>query len=196
MFTGLVESTGRIVSIQTLGNQARYEVAIPFTSELSLGDSVAHNGCCLTVAELTEQTAYFDILCQTLTVTSLGDLALDSVVNLERALKASDRLGGHFVQGHVDATGEIIELSKHGQDHKLVVQLPDDVASYCIQKGSIAIDGISLTIADLAKNCATFWITPHTFQHTNLHSKKLHERVNLEVDLLAKYTERLLQKQS
>jgi len=196
MFTGLVEATGTITKITDLGDQARYDVAIPFTSELALGDSVATNGCCLTVAalDLANNIASFDLLHQTLKVTSLGALELGSVVNLERALLPTQRLGGHFVQGHVDATGKLIDLSVHGQDHRLEIALPPEIIKYCIPKGSLAIDGISLTIAELLEDSAVFWITPHTFQETHLHSLALGAPINLEADLLAKYTERLLQK--
>ncbi len=194
MFTGLIEATGTITAITELGDQARYTIAIPFASELALGDSVATNGCCLTVAELTDTTASFDLLHQTLKVTSLGDLTEGSTVNLERALLPTQRLGGHFVQGHVDNIGKLIDLSVHGQDHRLEVALPADIHKYCIPKGSIAIDGISLTIAELTDNSAVFWITPHTFKETHLHALKVGSSINLEADLLAKYTERLLEK--
>ncbi len=196
MFTGLVEAKGTITKIEDLGNQARYEIAIPFASELALGDSVATNGCCLTVSSLTENTASFDLLHQTLKVTSLGALKVGSVVNLERALLPTQRLGGHFVQGHVDATGTLIDLSVHGQDHRLEISLPPEIHKYCIDKGSIAIDGISLTIAELLETSAVFWITPHTFQETHLHSLELGHPINLEADLLAKYTEKLLAKRT
>jgi len=192
MFTGLVEATGTITQITELGDQSRYEIAIPFANELALGDSVATNGCCLTVAALTESSASFDLLHQTLKVTSLGALKVGSTVNLERALLPTQRLGGHFVQGHVDATGSLLDLSVHGQDHRLEVSLPPEIHKYCIDKGSIAIDGISLTIAELGSESATFWITPHTFQETHLHSLELGVPINLEADLLAKYTEKLL----
>ena len=194
MFTGLVETTGTITQIENLGEQSRFTIAIPFANELALGDSVATNGCCLTVAEFDDCSAKFDLLAQTLKVTSLGELKVGSVVNLERALRAHDRLGGHFVQGHVDDTGSILDLSKHGQDHRLEVALPESIHKYCIDKGSIAIDGISLTIAELTENSAVFWITPHTFDHTHLHACPSGKSVNLEADLLAKYTEKLLAK--
>lgn len=215
MFTGLVEATGTITQITDLGDQARYEIAIPFANELALGDSVATNGCCLTVSALAETadngdrvqalTASFDLLHQTLKVTSLRSLKVGSTVNLERALLPTQRLGGHFVQGHVDATGTLIDLSAHGQDHRLEVSLPPEIHKYCIDKGSIAIDGISLTIAELkapaddrqgvqTHSSATFWITPHTFKETHLHSLEIGHTINLEADLLAKYTERLLEK--
>ena len=196
MFTGLVEATGTITKITDLGDQARYEIAIPFASELALGDSVATNGCCLTVAEILKDqgTASFDLLHQTLKVTSLGTLKVGAIVNLERALLPTQRLGGHFVQGHVDATGTLTDLSVHGQDHRLEIAIPPEIHKYCIDKGSIAIDGISLTIAELLETSAVFWITPHTFRETHLHSLRLGHTVNLEADLLAKYTEKLLAK--
>jgi riboflavin synthase len=194
MFTGLVESVGTVRSLEERGDQACLTIALPFASELQSGDSVAVNGCCLTVTNHDDATASFDVLTQTLKVTSLGELTTDSRVNLERALAADGRLGGHFMQGHVDATGSIADLSAHGQDHRFQVTLPPEVERYCISKGSLAVDGISLTIAELEASLATFWITPHTFQHTNLHALSPGSTVNLEADLLAKYTEKLLQR--
>lgn len=192
MFTGLVEATGRVLSRQDLGEQARLTLNIPFHEELKLGDSVATNGCCLTVSVLENEQVTFDILAQTLKVTSLGQLKEGSLVNLERALAMGDRLGGHFVQGHVDDTGEILDLSPLGQDYRLEVQLPKSIHQYCIDKGSLTIDGISLTIAELTPNTAIFWITPHTFQETHLNQAKAGQTVNLEADLLAKYVKKLL----
>jgi len=194
MFTGLVESTGTVVSLESRGDQARLIVSIPFQSELALGDSVAINGCCLTVAELLPEGTVFDVLMQTLKVTSLGDLKAGSEVNLERAMLATARFGGHFVQGHVDATGTIVALEPHGQDHRFEVALPPEIHRLCIDKGSACIDGISLTIAELKESSAVFWITPHTYAHTHLHTAAAGQRVNLEADLLAKYVERLVKK--
>lgn len=191
MFTGLIESTGRVVSLIEKGEQARLLLDIPFASELALGDSVATNGCCLTVAALDEYVA-FDLLAQTLKVTSLGQLESHRLVNLERALAIGDRLGGHFVQGHVDATGTISDLSPHGQDYRLEVSLPPSVHALCIDKGSLCIDGISLTIAELTSDSAVFWITPHTLKATHLHQASEGQTVNLESDLLAKYVKKLL----
>ena len=192
MFTGLIESTGRTISLESRGEQARLNLEVPFSSETCLGDSVAVNGCCLTVVEQSENTLAFDILTQTLDVTSLGSLKPGALVNLERALRANDRLGGHFVQGHVDATGVIRDLSSKGQDHRYEVQLPPEVYRYCISRGSLAVDGISLTIAELLPDSALFWITPHTFKATNLQSCQNGQKVNLEADLLAKYVEGLV----
>jgi riboflavin synthase len=194
MFTGLVEALGAVVSLEEKGEQARLCLAIPFSEELSLGDSVAVNGCCLTVAEISGADIAFDVLAQTLRVTSMGKLAAGSVVNLERALRVGDRLGGHFVQGHVDGTGVILSLEENGQDHVVEVSLPAEIHRLCVGKGSIAIDGISLTIAELKGASAVFWITPHTFSHTNLRDAKAGDTVNLEADMLAKHVAALMGK--
>jgi len=192
MFTGLIEATGTVVRLEPRGPQALLELAMPFAAELALGDSVAVNGCCLTVSSRSQSSASFDLLSQTLSLTSLGALVPGSRVNLERAMRASDRLGGHFVQGHVDATGSLLDLSLHGQDHRLEVSLPPPIHRYCLPQGALAVDGISLTIAELGPSSATFWITPHTFAHTHLHAARPGQALNLEADLLAKYVEKLL----
>lgn len=192
MFTGLVESTGTVLRLESLGEQARLTLALPFAAELALGDSVAVNGCCLTVSEITREGSRFDLLAQTLRVTSLGELAAGSLVNLERAMMVGDRFGGHFVQGHVDGSGKITRLEPSGQDHFLAVSLPPEIHRLCIDKGSITIDGISLTIAELTADGAVFWITPHTWDHTHLHAARCGQAVNLEVDMLAKYVDKLL----
>lgn len=192
MFTGLVEALGTVVSLDAGKGQSRLALAIPFASELALGDSVAVNGCCLTVAAIDGDHIAFDLLAQTLDVTSLGALTVGMVVNLERAMKVGDRFGGHFVQGHVDAIGKICNIEARGQDHVVDVELPDAIARLCIDKGSLAVDGISLTIASLNGNLATFWITPHTWEHTNLHAAMMGQRVNLEADMLAKHVDSLL----
>jgi len=193
MFTGLVESLGEVISLEERGEQARLTLKAGFSGEVALGDSVAINGCCLTVVEYNTETLAFDLLKQTLKVTSLGELKVGSVVNLERALAVGDRLGGHFVQGHVDDLGRIIDLSEEGQDHRYEVALPTSISKYCIPKGALCLDGISLTIAELTENSAVFWITPHTFISTNLKTKKVGDTINLEADMLAKYVEKLQQ---
>jgi riboflavin synthase len=192
MFTGLVEAVGVVESLVAKGDQARLSLRLPFAGELAPGDSVAINGCCLTVADLFPGGACFDLLAQTLRVTSLGDLATGSEVNLERALRVGDRLGGHFVQGHVDATGSITRLEESGQDHILGVSLPPDIHRLCVPKGSLSVDGISLTIAELRENEAVFWITPHTWDHTHLRTARPGGTVNLEADMLAKHVDHLL----
>ena len=192
MFTGLVEALGNVIALESLGDQARLVLDLPFASELALGDSVAINGCCLTVAEFTSAGVAFDLLAQTLRVTSLGRLGTGSVVNLERAMMVGDRFGGHFVQGHVDSIGKISRLERSGQDHIIDVSLPAEIYRLSIDKGSLTLDGISLTIAELTADAATFWITPHTWDHTHLQVAQLGQSMNLEVDMLAKYVDKLL----
>jgi riboflavin synthase len=192
MFTGLVETVGIVAALENLGEQARLTLEIPFAPELKPGDSVAVNGCCLTVASHDGEHASFDLLAQTLRVTSLGGLTIGSRVNLERAMQVGDRFGGHFVQGHVDATGTITAMEPSGQDHVLTISLPPEIQRLCVDKGSLAVDGISLTIAELGANEAVFWITPHTWAHTHLHAARIGQAVNLEADMLAKHVEKLL----
>ena len=191
MFTGLVEATGRVLSLTEKGDQAELVLDLPFENELALGDSVAVNGCCLTVAKQDHGVA-FDLLGQTLRVTSLGGLKEGHLVNLERALAVGDRLGGHFVQGHVDDIGKILDLSPDGQDYRLEVSLPESIHALCLDKGSLCIDGISLTIAELRDESAVFWITPHTFKETHLSEASNGQTINLEADLLAKYVKKLI----
>lgn len=193
MFTGLVEAVGIVRGLEPRGEQARLTIEVPFARELGLGDSVAVNGCCLTVAALTDDSASFDLLAQTLRVTSLGGLAATSRVNLERAMKIGDRFGGHFVQGHVDATGTISRLEASGQDHVLTISLPPEIERLCVDKGSLAVDGISLTIAELRKDEAVFWITPHTWDYTHLHAARIGQTVNLEADMLVKHVAKLIE---
>jgi riboflavin synthase len=192
VFTGLVEAVGEVISLESKGEQARLNLRIPFAAELAPGDSVAINGCCLTVAALSAGAASFDLLTQTLRVTSLGGLGSGSIVNLERAMMVGDRFGGHFVQGHVDATGQITRLEESGQDHIVAISLPPKIHRLCVDKGSLAVDGISLTIAELKESEAVFWITPHTWEHTHLHAARLGQAVNLEADMLAKHVEKLI----
>ena len=192
MFTGLVEAVGCVRSLEARGGQARLTLELPFAAELAPGDSVAVNGCCLTVAEIGGDAVGFDLLAQTLKVTSLGGLSAGSKVNLERAMQVGARFGGHFVQGHVDAAGTITRLEESGQDHIVGVSLPPEIERLCVDKGSLAVDGISLTIAELTPEAAIFWITPHTWTHTHLHTAAIGQKVNLEADMLAKHVEKLL----
>ncbi len=190
MFTGLVECTGRVRAITAIGEGARYTIEIPFASELALGDSVAVNGCCLTVDRIAGDCAEFDLLTQTLRVTSLGQLKIGDCCNLERAMGSGGRFGGHFVMGHVDATGEVTGITPVGQDHMVRVRIPQSLARYTIDKGSIALDGISLTIANIiSADELEFWITPHTWQRTNMHAWEPGTIVDIEVDMIAKYVE-------
>lgn len=193
MFTGLVELTAEVLSLTPIEEGARFSYINPFDEMPSLGDSIATNGCCLTVSAIEGDVLFFDLLSQTMRVTSLGDLSPGSRINLERAMRMGDRLGGHIVQGHVDGTGKIVALEPQGQDYRLEVELPRNLRKYCIDKGSLAVDGMSLTIARLGEATAEFWITPHTYAQTNLSTAQPGQRVNLEVDVLAKYVESLLQ---
>ncbi len=193
MFTGLVEAVGTVVSLEAMGEQARLTLELPFAAELALGDSVAINGCCLTLAAQVAGGAAFDLLAQTLRVTSLGELVAGSRVNLERAMRVGDRFGGHFVQGHVDAAGRITRLESSGQDHIVGVSVPPAIHLLCVDKGSLAIDGISLTIAELTASEAIFWITPHTWENTHLHVARIGQAVNLEADMLAKHVAKLVE---
>jgi riboflavin synthase len=195
MFTGIVETTGTVQSIVFREGGARFVVQVgAMARELALGESVAVNGCCLTVTECDggAGTAAFDLLIETLKVTNMVQLREGSLVNLERALRIGDRLSGHFVQGHVDATAEVLELQPVGKDHKFTVALPAAWARLVVHKGSVCIDGMSLTVAELGADRMTFWITPHTFAVTNLRGMKPGDAVNLEFDMLAKHLERLV----
>ena len=195
MFTGLVETTGEVLTLTEQGASAQLRLHAPgIAGEVALGDSVAVNGCCLTVTEADPeaQTLAFDLLAQTLRVTSLGALQPGSLVNLERALALGDRFGGHFVQGHVDTTGEVLDWSRHGQDHRLVVRLAAADRALVIPKGSICLDGISLTAAEVGADSVTCWIIPHTLEMTHLKAMAAGRRVNVEFDLLGKYVRNLL----
>ena len=199
MFTGLVIETGELLSLERTGESARLTLRAPLTGpDAEIGDSIAVNGCCLTVTVRDGERLTFDLLAETLRCTNLGDLATCARVNLEPALGAGAKLGGHFVQGHVDTAAEVLDFSPHGQDFRLEIALPPDFAQYVAHKGSIAVDGISLTVAEVHDgNAARFvcWIIPHTREVTNLAARKKGERVNLEFDLLAKYVERIVARQ-
>jgi riboflavin synthase len=195
MFTGLVETTGKVISLEPRGESARLTLYVgSMATELADGESVAVNGCCLTVTtkDTNAQTACFDLLMQTLKVTSLGELQTGSLVNLERAMSIGARFGGHFVQGHVDATVKVLDWSEHGQDHRLEVGLPPEHRGLIIPKGSICLDGISLTAAEVGKESITCWIIPHTLEVTHLHTKKTGDRLNVEFDMLGKHVRELV----
>jgi riboflavin synthase len=158
--------------------------------DLSVGESLAVNGCCLTVTTKDSTSASFDLLGETLARTNLGHLAAGSRVNLERALRADGRFGGHFVQGHIDTTAKVISVEKKNGDLLLLIELPPAGAPYFIEKGSIAVNGVSLTVSSLTNDHFGLWIIPHTLQETNLGDLKNGDLVNLEYDMLAKYAAR------
>ncbi len=193
MFTGLVEECGEVAALSLSEHGARLSVRAPLVgSDAKIGDSIAVNGCCLTVTAREGKTLSFDLLRETLERTSLRDARPGALVNLERALAAHARLGGHFVQGHVDGATEVLAFERMGADHRLEIRLPPEFAMYVVYKGSIAIDGISLTVAEVKATSFVVWIIPHTLEVTNLRARKAGDRVNLEFDLLAKYVERML----
>lgn len=192
MFTGIVEELQTLLSMQQFDGVARLSFACSFADSCALGDSVAVNGVCLTVADKQPGVLSFDVLAQTLQVTALGQLKAGSLVNLERAMGLQARLGGHMVSGHVDGTATVQAYSQQGQDHCLQLKLPATLLGYCIDKGSLCVDGISLTIASIKDDILEFWITPHTHAVTNLSARGAGDMVNIEADMLAKYVERLL----
>jgi len=193
MFTGLVETTGKVLELTRKGESAQLVVdASGLGGETKLGESIAVNGCCLTVTSFEQGRLSFDLLAQTLDVTSLGELKSESWVNLERALRPGDRLGGHYVQGHVDGTVEVVDWSPHGQDFRLEVRKTDGWQGLVVPKGSICLDGISLTAALVGGDNVVCWIIPHTLERTHLKAMEVGRRMNLEFDLLGKYVESLL----
>jgi riboflavin synthase len=193
MFTGIVEETGRIFALRatTHGINLTLEADL-VTADLAVGDSLAVNGCCLTVTARDEQLLSFDLLAETLRLTNLGQLHEASEVNLERAMAADGRFGGHIVQGHIDCTAEVVSLAKAGADYRLEIALPPEHARYVCHKGSVAIDGMSLTVAEILEKSFVIYIIPHTMEVTNLRHRQPGELVNLEFDLVAKYIERML----
>ena len=193
MFTGIVEELGVVDGVVDQGDAVRLTVRGPHvTVDAGLGDSIAVNGCCLTVAERDQETFTADVMRETLAKTSLGDLAPGDRVNLERAVTPQTRLGGHIVQGHVDATGEV--RGRTPSEHWEVVEigLPGGLARYLVPKGSITVDGVSLTVVDVGPDSFTVSLIPETLARTTLGFKQPGDRVNLEVDVIAKYVERLL----
>jgi riboflavin synthase len=193
MFTGLVEETGVLLAYQRRDESARLTVRAPLVSTgAQIGDSIAVNGCCLTIIARDGDALSFDLLAETLARTNLGDLAPGAPVNLERALAAGTRLGGHFVQGHIDCTSEILAVEPRGADVLIEIALPGEFAQLVAFKGSIAVDGISLTVAEVGATSFAVWIIPHTLAQTNLRKRRAGDRVNIEFDLLAKYVERML----
>jgi riboflavin synthase len=187
MFTGLIEATGTIAAVVPSGAGLRLEVDTTLAQELAPGDSLAVNGVCLTVVSSASGRVEMDVSPQTGRVTTLGAVASGLMVNLERSLRAGARLGGHFVQGHVDATGTIESLEPQGDSYWLSVRYPPSLARYIVQKGSIAVDGVSLTVADLDAVRFSVQIIPFTWEHTNLRTLTVGDTVNLESDILGKY---------
>lgn len=192
MFTGLVEDVGTVEAIEKNDNGATLKVATELAPEIAEGDSVALNGVCLTATAVDAGSFETEAMNQTLSVTALGVLEAGSRVNLELALRASDRLGGHIVQGHADGVGEVVGVEEDGFARRLQVQLGPELLRYTIDKGSIALDGVSLTVADLGDSWASVSLIPETLERTNLGEVAPGDRLNVECDVVAKYVERLL----
>ncbi len=199
MFTGIVEEAGVLSALEKAPRSSTFTIATNLP-DITLGDSVAVNGCCLTVARLYPQRRKaghkfalgFDLLEETLSRTNLGLIPSGSLVNLERSLPLTGRLGGHFVTGHIDGLGKIISFEQRGTDIYLEIKPPFELMRYLVPKGSVAIDGISLTVAEVKKSSFAVWIIPHTYEVTSLRRRAPHHLLNLEMDILAKYVERLL----
>jgi riboflavin synthase alpha subunit len=192
VFTGIVRELGRVVSAQANGGGVRLRIQAGETASAATpGDSVAVNGCCLTVTAVADGTLDFDAVAETLARTTLGGLGQGADVNLEPALRAGEPLGGHFVQGHVDGRGRVAALDLEGDGARLRLELGPELLRYCVEKGSIAIDGVSLTIAALGDDAVEIALVPFTLEHTTLARLGAGDEVNVEVDLLAKYAERL-----
>jgi riboflavin synthase len=191
MFTGLIEATGIVAEMAPAADGFRLRVTTSLAPALAPGDSLAVNGVCLTVISPDSDGVHADISPETARVSALGALRRGSLVNLERPLRADARIGGHFVQGHVDATGTIEEIRSAGESYWITVEFPPLLAPYIVRKGSIAVDGISLTVAGVDDRRLDVQIIPYTWEHTTLHHARKGDLVNLEVDILGKYVVRV-----
>ncbi len=194
MFTGIIEETGVVQWLRkdADGTELRIEAPEVLAKSLAVGDSLAVNGVCLTLTSRRKNSLSFDVLEETLRATNLGNLRAGDSVNLERPLEARGRLGGHFVQGHVDSKAKVLSHTRKGEDTRLEVEVPKGFEQYVVYKGSVAINGVSLTIAEAGKDSLAVWLIPHTRAVTNLGKLEAGQVVNLEFDILAKYIERML----
>jgi len=190
MFTGLIEAVGRVADVQRTATGLRMRIGTTLASELAPGDSLAVNGVCLTVAAVGADHVDCDVGPETARITTLGTLQTGEVLNLERPMRADGRFGGHFVQGHVDGTGHVARIREDGDAQWLTVSFSAALAPYLIPKGSIAVDGISLTVAALAEGAFDVMIVPYTWEHTNLAARRVGDPVNLECDMIGKYAVR------
>ena len=189
MFTGIIEETGRVKTITQ--NRISVEAKI-VTEDTKSGDSIAVNGVCLTVTKIEKGSFDADISPETLRMTALGNLKSGSAVNLERAVMVGSRLGGHIVSGHVDGVARGKDIKKQGDFYNLAIEIPSELAKYVVKKGSITVNGISLTVADIKDNVVLTAVIPHTFENTNLKNLQIGENINIETDILAKYVEKFL----
>ena len=194
MFTGIVETVGRVTSVdRTDGGMTIAVMAPGIVQEMAIGDSIAVNGTCLTAVRLAGDLFEAEAVLETIAKTNLGDLVIDSPVNLERPMAASGRFDGHIVQGHVDGVGEVLAIEPEGDGLRLRISVPDNLMRYIVDKGSITVDGVSLTVAALGDDHLEIAIIPHTMDVTVLGVRAPGDRVNLEVDVIAKYVERMME---
>jgi len=192
MFTGLVEDRGTIEAIDRAEAGARLRVGTSLAAELEAGDSIAVNGACLTAVSVSADAFEADVMNQTLALTSLGPLEPGDFVNLELPLRAADRLGGHIVQGHVDGLGEVAAVSEDGIARRVAISLPQEMRRFVVERGSVAVDGVSLTVAALTDDGFEVSLIPETLESTTLGSASVGAAVNVELDVIARYVERLL----
>ena len=195
MFTGLIQAVGKVSSIEHQESSARLEISsYEITSQIAQGDSVSVNGVCLTVVSYDKNKFAVDVMVQTLNLTSIGSLEVGSAVNLELATRTSDRLGGHIVQGHVDGVAKLVKISADSQWTRMDISIPKDLMKYVVAQGSICVEGVSLTVGELndPADQISVWLIPETLAKTNLSQKKIGDLLNIEVDVLAKYVERLI----
>ncbi|HEV3099418.1 MAG TPA: riboflavin synthase [Candidatus Udaeobacter sp.] len=193
MFTGLIEEVGTVIAVNTSKSRNQLKLTAPrVAKKIRRGDSLAVSGCCLTLNSRRGDELIFDLLEETIARTNLKNLQRKHLVNLERAVTASERFGGHFIQGHVDCVSPVIGYQKRGADFRLEIELPHTFAHYVARKGSIAVDGISLTVADVLPKSFVTWIIPYTKTHTNLDRVRAGDLMNLEFDIMAKYVERMV----
>jgi riboflavin synthase len=196
VFTGIIEDKGKVSRIERRGEETRLVLELPpDLTEVQLGDSINVNGVCLTVTQKNEQRVELDLSLETLQKTALTELKAGDQVNLERALRLTDRLGGHIVTGHVDGIGEIAEKREERDFLQLRIRIPESVSRYVVQKGSIAIDGISLTVNEVQEGEIRMTVIPYTIEKTSLKEKRVGDRVNVEADILGKYVEKLLDRE-
>jgi riboflavin synthase len=192
VFTGLIQDVGTVESLDSGADGARLRIATTLGPEVGLGDSVAVDGVCLTATAVQDGAFCTDVMNETLRLTSLAETRPGAPVNLELAMRPTDRLGGHIVQGHVDGLGSVREVADDGFSRRVLIEAPSDVLRYVVHKGSITVNGVSLTVAELDDRCFTVSLIPETLRRTNLGRVAAGDPVNLEVDVLAKYVERLV----
>ena len=194
MFTGIIEATGKVEKLEKQGTNVVFTFSGPFTQELKVDQSLAHNGCCLTVEEIDGDLYTVTAINETLEKTNLGELKVGSVVNLERCMKMDGRLDGHIVQGHVDKTGSIVAIENINGSYYLTFNYEEDGSFTTVPQGSITVNGISLTVADSKENQFSVAIIPYTWEHTNMNTLKVGDRVNLEFDIIGKYVAKLMKR--